>query len=587
MNNKKINLVVCSDSRTFDFNSQNLILDNNCIRYDKLDAFEKLDYLVLDPVLQEINEKEKAYEEVKIKSEKLLSELYLILNEFHNVNYEVRQWKIILGHWLFRYTSVLYNRFNTIEKCFLTYKISNVTIFKADDYHLSTNDSNSFIWATDDDIWNNILYSKILKFFKNKISKKYISINPNPGFELKNFEVKDSFFKKTYKLINSFLNFFSSNYDSVIVKSYLGTKKELQLKLGLCELPVFRESPKTKAFNVDVKQRNILKSKLSAQPSSDRFENFLKEMFFEIIPRVFIEGYSSVSKQIDNSNWPTNPKFIFTSNSFDTDEFFKIYAANHTFKGVPYIIGQHGSDYGTTKFEYCELECYDICDKFLTWGWTSNEKPKYIPMFNFLTTSKKIKYNNTGGLLLVENSLPHFMYPWSLTNDYRDYLNDQFLFTAKLKKNIQNNLIVKLHSDWNNMNTFDNLQWRDNAPNIELDLNTSNIYKLFQKNRLVVFSYDSTGVLEALNLNYPVMAFWNDNLDYKLDNVISSYRKLEEVGVLHFSVNSITEKINLVWEDLEEWWYSKEVQVARIQFINQFSKTTTHPVRKLITELNA
>ena len=59
---------------------------------------------------------------------------------------------------------------------------------------------------------------------------------------------------------------------------------------------------------------------------------------------------------------------IFTSNSFDTSEVFKLWTAEKVETGCPYIIGQHGNNYGAARYCPSETECVETADAFLTWG---------------------------------------------------------------------------------------------------------------------------------------------------------------------------------------------------------------------------
>ena len=50
----------------------------------------------------------------------------------------------------------------------------------------------------------------------------------------------------------------------------------------------------------------------------------------------------------NKTDWPENPKFIFTSLGYHADEIFKVYLANKIEKSR-YILHQHGSNYFTER----------------------------------------------------------------------------------------------------------------------------------------------------------------------------------------------------------------------------------------------
>ena len=577
--NKKRHLIVTSNELTWEFDRPTLLIDHNCISYKQLVKYKNLDLIYFKPILSNIDERERAYSLILKTTNQLLIELTDALNVLHNVNHSIRYWRIILGHWLHRYVSTLYNKYYSFKNCLEENYVSSITFFR-DENKILMNDSEDFIWASNDNVWVNILYSKIFNYFENStIDIKYISIDKINYTEQSRETIKPLKLQKIQSYLNKILILLSSEKDPLIINSYLSAKKELELKLRLGISPVFRNIEPIDYFKYDKSLRKILHSELKT--SSDiTFNNFLRKLLPDIIPKVFIEGYSRIKVQVKKSSWPKSPKFIFTSNCFDTDEFFKVYTAEKTIKRIPYYIGQHGNDYGTMKFEYSELECLETCDGFLTWGW-SKDNHKYLPAFNLTMVGRKIKYNVKGGIVLVQNHKPHDISAWSLSKDYLNYIDNQFFFVKNIKESIKRFLTVRLHGSWAKMNSHEDFIWKHKCPNTKIDFGTKKFFKLFSSNRLIVFSYDSTGFLQALHMNFPVMAFWSEGYNNIDEKAISLYKKLEDANIIHFSVNSILEEIDRVWENPLVWWQSKLVQKSKNSFIEQYSNQSINPVKDL------
>jgi putative transferase (TIGR04331 family) len=97
-----------------------------------------------------------------------------------------------------------------------------------------------------------------------------------------------------------------------------------------------------------------------------------------------------------------------------------------------------------------------------------------------------------------------------------------------------------------------------------------------------VFSYDSTGILELLSLNVPMMAFWQNGFEHLRDDACQHYKLLVDVGIVHFSAESVSKKINEIWSDIDTWWNSDQVQLARKDFCNVYAKNSTSPIAELI-----
>ena len=48
--------------------------------------------------------------------EKILNELYPILNKIHKINWGKRSWRVLIGPWLHRYICILTNRYFILKK---------------------------------------------------------------------------------------------------------------------------------------------------------------------------------------------------------------------------------------------------------------------------------------------------------------------------------------------------------------------------------------------------------------------------------------------------------------------------------------
>jgi putative transferase (TIGR04331 family) len=104
---------------------------------------------------------------------------------------------------------------------------------------------------------------------------------------------------------------------------------------------------------------------------------------------------------------------------------------------------------------------------------------------------------------------------------------------------------------------------------------------LISRNRLCVFSYDSTGLLENLAMNIPTLAYWQFGMQHLNDKSKFYYQLLADVGIVHLSPESAATKVNQIWDDIDKWWWSSTVQIAREQFCNEYARTTETPVRHL------
>jgi putative transferase (TIGR04331 family) len=127
----------------------------------------------------------------------------------------------------------------------------------------------------------------------------------------------------------------------------------------------------------------------------------------------------------------------------------------------------------------------------------------------------------------------------------------------------------------------EDLRWLEFDDNLKLNYNQCSFFTLLSKSRLVVHSYDSTGFLEGLALNVPTMAFWQNGLDHLVPEAKPYYQDLVDVGILHFSPKTISEKINNEWGDIELWWNRLGIQKVRNKFCNQYARQIENPIQEL------
>ena len=78
---------------------------------------------------------------------------------------------------------------------------------------------------------------------------------------------------------------------------------------------------------------------LSDQKSaSTKFEDVIRQFIPLHIPTAYLEGYKDLRKVTSQCNWPKKPKCIFTSNAYNSSDFFKIWAAEKTESNTKLIL---------------------------------------------------------------------------------------------------------------------------------------------------------------------------------------------------------------------------------------------------------
>ena len=88
--------------------------------------------------------------------EKFIIKLAEVLNELHDVNWNLRAWKILVGPWFRRYLSILYERNETINNLYKSYDLRSCTIKNFSITDLQFKDFDEFSAKYHEEDFNNL-----------------------------------------------------------------------------------------------------------------------------------------------------------------------------------------------------------------------------------------------------------------------------------------------------------------------------------------------------------------------------------------------------------------------------------------------
>jgi len=578
-------LITTADERTWKFDRPVIFLGEWCRLYDRKHIWQSMDAVVAAPYGLGQAKKDADHAEARALEDELLPLLCATLNRYHDTEHGLRFWRIVLGHWFRRYVDAMLNLVRTLEQCLQTYQVSGTTGFEDGGYSLAPQDSNSAIWAFNDDRWDTELNVRILSFLEEINCPVDLVVGDNaPGFRWnplpQTLTPKRKVLNWGRRFAGSVTRHLARNNDAFIINSYLPKAEEIKLQLALGQCPQLWVSPKpTISNNPDLVLRQRLTSQIVSN-SENKLKRILSALVFELLPVCYLESFGAVRKVAQQQPWPKTPKFIFTSNNFDTDEVFKLWAATKTEMGLNYVVGQHGN-YGVSRNHIDPSIEEETSDRFITWGWTDG-LPQHTPAFILKTAGKKVgKYDKKGGLLLVEVGINHRITTWDGTTEFNEYFQEQQRFINALAILQRKLLIVRLHAGYRYAKWSEEGRWQTFDPSLKLDTGGVAIKDIIAKSRIVIHSYDSTGILETLSQNIPTLAFWQNGFDHLRDNAKPYYQLLADAEIVHLTPESVAGKVNEVWDDVDGWWQQADVQEARKQFCDKYARVSLNPVREL------
>ena len=575
MKNRTLILTADQDTWPQDNKESVLFLGAWCKRYSKKSVWQQLDYKVAKYHWDDRQKLRNDYEYLQSLYEKILFDLANKLNELNSTNYSLRYWRIVIGPWLGSFIQILFDRWYMLKHAIDKEKITNCNIIQRNPMSVISNDMDHFIDLFIDDDWNEAIYGQLLllnwsdavniKKIKKKTQTKNIKNNGSLSF----LDIFKSNVKKYFILLLSKL--FPKDNGFFFISTYLPLNKLIKLQISLGQFPKFWKSPDIPTKKPNIQQRQWWFSNNHLKNSS--FEIILRQLIPLHIPTAYLEGYKDIERLTRKINWPKNPATIFTSVVYYSNDIFKIWSAKKTEFGSKLVVGQHGGHFGMTPFSFHENHQIEIADRWISWGWSDKKRSKIIPIGNFKNFGKKFEYDPKGGALMILMSIPrysYYLYAAPVSGQMLDYQEDQKKFLKSLPLELRKQVLLRLNFidyGWDQRN-----YWEDHITKSQIDLGRQNIKKLIKQSRICISTYNSTTFLDTLMLNVPTIIFWNQK-NWELKEEAKLYfNLLKSVGIFHDNPEGAAQQMINIWNNIDSWWKSNEVQDVRKKFCNQYSK---------------
>jgi len=583
-------LVTTALEETWETEKPMLFLGEWCKLYNRKKYWEDLNILIVPYHWDDRRQLKSDFLYLNNFYEIILESLSLKLNSIHNVNFSTKYWRILIGPWLGEFLQIIFDRWKMLDIAYNNYSIEKVNLISHSFTEGIPNDMNEFQKFMIQDSWNEKIYGEIIQCFNNtNIEWVNLFKSEQSGIDIKKssniFLFLISKLKNYFlKICNTISGLISNKSDYFFLTTYLPRKYEWLLQAQVNQFPTIWATKTILKSPIDSSLRK--NSKINFD-SKNQFEDIAIDLIFKNIPVCYLEGYEELKNSALNLSWPLTPKAIFTSNRFFDDDLFKAWVAEKVERGVPLVIGQHGGNYGTSLFNFTLDHQIKIANLFYSWGWDDPSKPNIVPMFNLTMVGKKSSWNPKGKLYLVTMELPRYsyrLYSIPIASQVLNYLEDQFRFIKALSPLAKEELLVRLFPfdfGWAQHERF-----IEKFPWLIIDDEKLSIFNRMKDTRLFVSTYNATTFLESLYLNIPTIMFWDFKFWEINQDAKPFFDELIIIGILHDSPESAAKKIDEIWNDVESWWESKEIQNARISFCSRFSREVNEPIKLLQTSLS-
>ena len=513
------------------------------------------------------NNKEKQIKDFKIVKkiyDEVIKDLSINLNEYHSKRFSVRQWEILLFFFLHQYILAVYDRLNLIKSIKKKFKLKPIQLISYKPGSFICEESRNMYDLMISNEWNDWIFSEIikeqkLKYYNFKYIKKRIFK------EKKEYKTKNFFGLRTNNNF-LFLNLELPKYQKILLNILVNQFNFPYLNINL-----------SVSKNKNLKKRNFKKNS-----SRNEFTRFIIKNLEKVLPKSYLENFEHIEQSINYLNWPKKPKIIMTSYSHYHDEVFKIYTAQKIRSGSKLVILQHGHqghhDLCGTYFEK------RVCDKYLSWGNRSKDK-KVIPLFLSTNIGKKVHKKKPNGILIKITEFQ--LIPWKSTHapweiesviKYRENLN---FFLNNLNEKIKKITTIKSFDHYNT--NFITKDIKKNFKGIKINKVKRIKGRGFEEaneKQIIVETFNSTGFIELLSMNSPVILLTTKPLFYVKKEYKKYYDALIKNKIIFFNPKEAAEYVNLNLSRIEEWWLETNRQKGIKFFCDNMCKYENN-VKKL------
>jgi len=521
------------------------------------------------------------------------------LNRFHDKEWSLRQWEIVIGPWLRAFISIVFERHETIKTVLKEQPISSVAYANFESFRAPL-DSLDFFEVTRNDAWNQTLMLDIIKSEPESEKIALIEFNDcissintpknNQHSRLYRLASTGSLRNITKRFIGSVLSIISRKNKFVLYGLDIQNKELFKLYSKIRQLPV-HFLPEINFKKLD--SRSIRRDKFNLSMSESHSVRLLSILIKEYMPKSFIENFSDIHNFV-SLRYPKAPEIILTSVSYYINDFFKIWTSEMVGKGAKYYIHQHGGNYGVSAINDSEELQLRTSDKFYTWGWSSSDidvsgesatkkeetSTTIIPMPSLKLSIIKNEYptgvyNITSeNIILPLSEWPRFsyrLYSAPMADQQLEYIDEAVLFSNNLKPQLKKMLRFRIQPNERGWNLKGRLQ--EKGLSDALGKQGPTFIDDLKGARISVINTNSTTVLESLILNIPTVLLLRPKW-WKLSDIAKPYyENLKEVGILHETAHSAAEWVNNNYSDPLKWWLRDETQLVVERFLDQFGRT--------------
>ena len=254
----------------------------------------------------------------------------------------------------------------------------------------------------------------------------------------------------------------------------------------------------------------------------------------------------------------------------------KVIAAFGKEAGEKRVVPQHGGEYGMVRYNMMANEMDLQSTIFISWGWNHDTPtgchvlPLPSPFHSKIKDHHKLRDNTliiVGQHVRIHINRIHWIFRINFARNYR---NDTINFLQTLGEKVRRSVVFRPYARATN-----DIEVGDVVTKIFPDIPflKKNLHSALMECRLAVFPSYSTTINFTMAANTPTVVYIPPAMMVPRKEAARCFELLKRCGLAHDSPGDAARHINHIWDDVEGWWCSPEVQHARKVWVNQYART--------------
>ena len=501
------------------------------------------------------------------KYEEILAHLASSLNEYHGTSRSVRSWRILIGPWLRYLIQIFFDRLAVIQLLENEEDIQSfVSIPGPHIEELRAWDTEEFVnLAINSDVWNDALFDVVLRTLTSLSPIVTIDATFVPHVVQEQLTEKRNLKALAACIARPIVRRLFMHSQYVLWDNHLSRLARVAFEISKIQFPY---GPLIiRPVNTPVPPP-VAGKWLPRPHEMDEVDECLWDLIESQIPSIFLEEFANFHNNVEACGLPHQPASIFTSNSFFCDEAFKFYASSKVDSGAQLVIAQHGGGYGVGKVIDTERHETLIADSFLSWGWREScGRSSVVSPVGVLVSSKRRFASVTqsdGQITLIMQNYPlrgYLLSSHPVADQWYRYFETNIEFVEALRSDYADRLRVKCYQQ--DYGRGQEQLWRTNIPSVKFVESGKSFQWVERRSSLVIFGYNSTGILRGLNSKTPTIGFWDSNLWEHRESASMMIEDLRGASILHNSGAEAASFLNSLSLEFHDWWNCREVVSVR------------------------